>query len=80
VSSLIALVKTANVNGVAISRIVDNQGKMTVNNDTLTLSGAINQVCNGVLTGDSWGSSTTASALDGLDWRVDWTGLGGLDW
>jgi hypothetical protein len=38
-----------------------------VNHGTLTLRGAVDQVCYSVRTGASWGSSSTASTASALD-------------
>jgi hypothetical protein len=66
-SNLGSFVKTAGTSGATISTALDNQGKLQVNNGALLLSGAIDQVFNGVLTGGSWatmGGPTVAATLD----------------
>jgi hypothetical protein len=62
-----SLVKTAGTGGATISTTMDSQGKVTVNNGTLLLSGTVDQVFNGVLTGGSWTASSTATTASMLD-------------
>jgi hypothetical protein len=61
------LVKSAGTSGATIATALDNQGKVQVNDGTLLLSGPVDQVYDGVLTGGSWtaaSNSTVAATLD----------------
>jgi hypothetical protein len=74
-----SLVKTAGTSGATVVAIMDNQGKVQVNDGTLLFSGPVDQVFNGVLTGGSWtavGSSTVASTLDISSANFSTIGLG----
>jgi hypothetical protein len=65
-SDLGSLTKTGGTGGATIATTVDNQGKVQVKKGTLTFSGTVDQILNGVLTGGSWtavGSATVAATL-----------------
>jgi hypothetical protein len=61
------LVKSAGTSGATIVNAMDNQGKVRVNDGTLVLSGPVDQVYGGVLTGGSWTAASTSRVAATLD-------------
>jgi hypothetical protein len=76
-----ALVKTAGTSGATIATVVDNQGKVQVNNGTLLFNNTVDQVFNNVLTGGMWivnSTATTQSTLDISSASFNTIGLGAV--